>query len=216
MDLGAATTWEERDEMRGGPGTAFGNVVFNVLLAAWNVVLLSFAWLLFALPVVTWLGASIAMVHSFDDWLARGDDAVLSNFWNGWRRHWWRTLPIGAASTLVLLVLVFNLLFLLAQESSAAFVLAVGTITLIALWTFVHFALVPIAALFPHLPTRQLLRESAVLAFRHPFSMMTISVGCVALASVLLQVFPPLVFVTAGAAGYACLKLSYRNLDAAP
>lgn len=177
-----------------------------------GVVLLHGAWLLCAFPVVTWLGSSVAMVHSLDRWIMHGDDRFLHNFWYGWRLHWRRTLPIGAASGLVFALMLANLLFLMTRDSAPAVVLLMGTIGLMLMWAIVNLAFVPVIVLFPQLSTRRCLRESFVMAFRHPLSMIGVVLGCLITSSVLLRIFAPLVILGVGVTAYLGLRLCYRNL----
>lgn len=171
------------------------------------------AWVVCALPVVTWLGASAAMVHSLDRWVMYGDGRFLHNFGCGWRRHWRRTVPVGAASGLVGALLLANLLFLMTRDSPSAVVLLMGTIGLMLMWAILNLSLVPVIVLFPRLSTRRWLRESFVMAFRRPVSMTGAVLGCLVASAVLYQLFAPLVVLGAGLTAYLGLRLCYRILE---
>lgn len=177
------------------------------------LLLLHGAWLLCALPVVTWLSASVAMVHSLNRWIMHGDDRIFHNFGRGWCRHWRRTLPAGATSALVFVLLIANLMFLVTRDSAAALVLLMGTVAMLVMWAILNLALVPVIVLFPDLSTRRWLRESFVMAFRRPLSMIGVVFGCLVGSVVLLQIFAPLVVLGVGGTAYLGLKLFYRNLS---
>ena len=180
-----------------------------------GVVALHAAWLLCALPVVTWMTSSAAMVHSLDRWVRHGDDRLLLNFRCGWRRHWRRTVPIGAASALVLTLLLANLFFLMTRDSAPAVVLLVTTIGLMLMWAILNLSLVPVIVLFPELSARRCLRESFVMAFRHPLSMIGVVLGCLVASAVLYQLFTPLAVFGVGLTAYLALRRCYRCLESA-
>lgn len=171
------------------------------------------AWLLCSLPVVTWLCSSVAMVHSLDRWITYGDDRLVQNFRRGWLRHWRHTVPVGTASALVFAVLLANLLFLMTRDSEAAVVLLIGTLGLMLIWAMLNLSLVTVIALFPGLPARRCVRESFVLAFRRPLSLISVVVGSLVASAVLYQLFMPLVVLSAGLAGFLGLRFCYRGLE---
>ncbi|WP_219419239.1 DUF624 domain-containing protein [Pseudonocardia nigra] len=179
------------------------------------LVLLHGAWVLCAVPVVTWLTASTAMAHSLNRWVMYGDDRFLHNFGSQWRRHWRRTLPVGAISALVLVLLLANLLFLMSRDSAPAVLLLMGTIGLMLVWAMLNISLVPVLALFPRLAIRSCLRETFVMTFRHPFSTIATVLGCIIAAAVLFQVSAAMLIFSAGITGYLGLRLCHRNLSSA-
>lgn len=180
-----------------------------------GLVALHAVWLLCALPVVTWMTSSAAMVHSLDRWLRCGDDRLLLNFRRGWRAHVRRTAPLGAVSSLVLALLLVNLLFLMTRTSAPAVVLLIPTIGLLLMWAVLNVSLVPVVALFPDLSTRAWLREGFVMAFRHPASMTGVVLGCLVVSAALYELFAPLVVLGAGLTAYLALGRCYRSLERA-
>lgn len=192
-----------------------GHRVRACLTRSAGLVGLHAVWLLCALPVVTWMTSSAAMVHSLDRWLRCGDERLLSNFRCGWRAHVRRTAPLGAVSGLVLALLLINLLFLMTRNSALAVVVLIPTVGLLLMWAVLHVSLVPVIALFPDLTPRAWLRESFVMAFRHPASMTGVVLGCLVVSAALYELFAPLVVLGAGLTAYLALGRCYRSLERA-
>lgn len=178
----------------------------------WQLVIVHVAWLLCAVPGVTWLGASAAMAYSWDRSAMHGDERFLHHFWSAWRGQWRRTLPLGVTSALVGALLVANMLFLMTQDSAPAAVLFLGTLTLLLLWAMVNLVLVGVVALFPDLAPRHALRESCLLALRHPLATSAGVLGCGVAFAVLVEVSTPLALLTVGLAARVGLLLCHRGL----
>jgi len=170
-------------------------------------------WFVFSLPVVTWLTAAVAMTHALERWLGAGDGRVMHNFWEGWKLHWRRTLPIGVVSTVVLAILLLNALFLATRDDRSALVLLPPTLVLLAAWLMFHLALIPVIALFPALPPRTWLREAAVLAIRHPLTSLINASLAAALVAALVWLPTLVPFVSAAPVGFVALRTVERHLE---
>ncbi len=183
-------------------------------LAGYPLTLLAanLAWMVFSLPVVTWFAAGVALVHALDRRFEEDGRGVLSGFWEGWRRTWRRTLPLGLASTVAALILLLNAGFLLGQDSPAAFLLLAGTVPLALVWLFWHVSLIPVVALFPHLTTRQWLRDSFALSFQHPGAMLAVLAAAVLAAGAVLAVPALLPLCGASLPALLALKLCRHHL----
>lgn len=182
--------------------------------AVGRALVLTPAWLVSCLPLVTWMAASAALVHSLDRAGRPGDAGALAEFRLGWRRHWRGALPWGAVSLVVLVGLLANLLFLTGQAGPAAFLLLVGTLLLLTLWGMAVLSLVPALVVLAHLPRREQVRVGVLLAFRHPVWSAGLLLAAVLVATTLAQVWAPLAVLAAPVVGYLALRVTRRHLDA--
>jgi uncharacterized membrane protein YesL len=172
-------------------------------------------WALCVAPVLTWLAASVALVHALDAG-PRSPAEALRAFPRGLRRHWRGTVPLGTLMLLALAVLVLNLLFLSGRRSAAAVVLAVGTVALMLIWASVQLALVPVIVLFPAAGPWRWLQAAFVVAFRNPVR----SAGLVIVAGVLsaaaTELSPLLVPLCAPVVGHLAMRACLRQVVIAP
>ena len=83
-----------------------------------QIVLVTLAWLLLALPLVTLPGATVAVYYfARQAWL--NDQASLRDFAQGLRKYVWKSWVIVAPYVLLLFVLTYSTAFYLAQEEPA-------------------------------------------------------------------------------------------------
>jgi uncharacterized membrane protein YesL len=190
------------------------------VVGAWTrrllgLVVLAGLWALCVAPVLTWLAASVALVHALDAG-PRSPAEALRAFHRGLRRHWRGTVPLGTLMLLALAVLVLNLLFLSGRRSAAAVVLAVGTVALMLIWASVQLALVPVIVLFPAAGPWRWLQAAFVVAFRNPVR----SAGLVIVAGVLsaaaTELSPLLVPLCAPVVGHLAMRACLRQVVIAP
>jgi uncharacterized membrane protein YesL len=178
-----------------------------------GVIALAGLWALCTLPVVTWLAASAALVHALDvD--TRSPTGAFHAFREGWRRHWRRTVALGALSLSVAAVLVVNLLFLSAQGVAAALVLAAGTVALI--WTSTQLALVPVIVLFPAAGPRRWLQAAFVVTFRNPVRSAGLVIVTAAIVVAATELSPLLVPLCAPVVGHLAMRACLRQVVTAP
>lgn len=182
--------------------------------AGWRAIVLTCAWVVFSILVVTWMAATVALVYGVDRSGQPDDAGAWPEFLRGWRRHWKVALPLGAISLVVLAALLANLLFLSGQQGAPAFLLLVGTVLLLALWAMGMLSLVPALVLLAHLPWRDSVRTGLLLAFRHPFWTLALVFAAVLIATALGQVWEPLAIFAVPVTGYLSLRLTQRHLDA--
>lgn len=177
-------------------------------------VVLAIGWAVLCVPVLTWVAATAAVMHSLDR-AGRPGDAV-PELWDGWRRHWRRGVPLGAVSLLLLAALLMNLLFLTGQAGAPAFLLLVGTLVLLVLWAMAVLTVVPLLVLAPDLPTGRLVRTGLALALRHPVPGAGLALGTMLLLTGLAQVWVPLAVLAVPAVAWSALALARRHLPPAP
>jgi len=180
-----------------------------------GVVALAGLWALCALPVLTWLAASAALVHALEARPRNPTEAVRA-FHEGWRRHWERAVALGALSLSVPAVLLVNLLFLSAQHAAAAFVLSAGTIALLLIWACTQLALVPVLVLFPAARPWHLLQAAVVVAFRNPVRSAGLLIVAVVLPAAAAHLSPLLVPLCAPVVGHLAMRACQRQVVIAP
>lgn len=180
-----------------------------------GVIVLAGLWALCTLPVVTWLAASAALVHALDA-DTRSPTGALHAFWEGWRRHWRRTVALGALSLPVAAVLVVNLLFLSAQGVAAALVLAAGTVALMLIWASTQLALVPVIVLFPAAGPRRWLQTAFVVTFRNPVRSACLVIVTAAIVVAATELSPLLVPLCAPVVGHLAMRACLRQVVTAP
>lgn len=90
-----------------------------ILRNLFEVTVVSVAWLVLQLPILTGPGATIA-VYQFARQAVLQDEARLSDFWRGLRLYLFRGWLIVAPLALVLLVLGYDILFFLSGDSPLA------------------------------------------------------------------------------------------------
>lgn len=180
-----------------------------------GVVVLACLWALCAVPMLTGLAASAALVHALDVG-PRSPAEALRAFREGLRHHWRRTVPLGALLLLAPAVLVVNLLFLSGHGSAAAGVLAAGTVALMLIWASAQLAIVPVIVLFPTAGPWRWLQAAFVVAFRNPVR----SAGLVIVAGVLpaaaFELSPLLVPLCAPVVGHLAMRACLRQVVIAP
>ena len=196
------------DFARRGIIRAFGGRLLGVLVLAG-------LWALCAAPMLTWLAASAALVHTLDAEPRSPADALRA-FREGLRLRWRVTIPLGALLLFVPAVLVVNLLFLSGHGSAVAVVLAVGTVALMLIWASAQLALVPVVVLFPAAGPWRWLQAAFVVAFRNPVR----SAGLVIVAGVLpaaaFELSPLLVPLCAPVVGHLAMRACLRQVVIAP
>ena len=90
-----------------------------ILRNLFEVTVVSVAWLVLQLPILTGPGATVA-VYQFARQAVLQDEARLSDFWRGLRLYLFRGWLIVAPLALVLLVLGYDILFFLSGDSPLA------------------------------------------------------------------------------------------------
>ena len=90
-----------------------------ILRNLFEVTVVSVAWLVLQLPILTGPGATIA-VYQFARQAVLQDEARLSDFWRGLRLYLFRGWLIVAPLALVLLILGYDILFFLSGDSPLA------------------------------------------------------------------------------------------------
>jgi uncharacterized membrane protein YesL len=180
-----------------------------------GIVALAGLWALCALPVVTWLAASAALVHALDAG-ARSPTDALHAFREGWRRHRRRTVVPGTLSLLAPVVLAVNLLFLSAQGVGAAVVLAAGTVALMLIWAATQLALVPVIVLFPAAGPRRWLQAAFVVAFRNPVRSACLVIVTAALVAAATELSLLLVPLCAPVVGHLAMRACLRQVVTGP
>jgi uncharacterized membrane protein YesL len=180
-----------------------------------GVVVLAGLWTLCAAPMLTWLTASAALVHALDAGPRSPAEAVRA-FREGVRHHWQGTIPLGTLLLLALVVLVLNLLFLSAHGSAAAVVLAVGTVTLLLIWTSAQLALVPVIVLFPAAGPWRWLQAAFVVSFRSPVRSAGLVIVAGVLPAVATELSPLLVPLCAPVVAHLATRACRRQVVIAP
>ncbi len=90
-----------------------------ILRNLFEVTVVSVAWLVLQLPILTGPGATVA-VYQFARQAVLQDEARLSDFWRGLRLYLFRGWLIVAPLALVLLILGYDILFFLSGDSPLA------------------------------------------------------------------------------------------------
>ena len=97
----------------------FRDAVGFILRNLFEVTVVSVAWLVLQLPILTGPGATVA-VYQFARQAVLQDEARLSDFWRGLRLYLFRGWLIVAPLALVLLILGYDILFFLSGDSPLA------------------------------------------------------------------------------------------------
>ena len=97
----------------------FRDAVGFILRNLFEATVVSVAWLVLQLPILTGPGATVA-VYQFARQAVLQDEARLSDFWRGLRLYLFRGWLIVAPLALVLLILGYDILFFLSGDSPLA------------------------------------------------------------------------------------------------
>ena len=198
------------------PGQPWAQRLLRWLEYPANLAFANVLWFVFTLPVITWLPATVALLHSLDRWVRADDDRVFRNFIAGWRRHWRRGLLLGLASTATAAVLGANALFLSTRDGTVPIVLLGGTAALAAGWLLLHLWLLPLMVLRPELSVRDWLAASLVLLGRNLLLSAVLAAFAVLSAGVFAALPTLLPFYGASVLGFLALRTAHRALGTGP
>lgn len=176
-----------------------------------GVMTLAALWTLGALPVLTWLAGSVALVHALEARPQNAGEAVRA-FREGWLRHWRRAVVLGTVSLVAQVVLVANLLFLGTQHVAAAFVLFAGTAALLLISVLTQLTLAPVLVLFPAAGPWRVLVAAFVVAFRHPVRSASLLIVAVVLPAAAVQLSPILVPLCAPVVAHLAMRACLRGV----
>ncbi len=99
------------------------------------------AFSILCLGVVTWLPALAAVGFALNRWRTDGDTRVFTGVFSGWRRYWRPLLPHSILLTVAAVIAASNLMFLSGRSGSAALVLFMVHVGLVAAAVTYHLAL---------------------------------------------------------------------------
>ncbi|WP_165358541.1 DUF624 domain-containing protein [Haloactinopolyspora alba] len=133
-----------------------------------NLAFAGVAAFLLALPIVTWLPASVAAGRAMHGWLTDGDDRVFTTTMREFAATWRRTMPAGLVATAVATVFTINLVFLGSRDAPVAFLLATAMLPFAAAFVLVIVMLPVAAARWPDASMRRWLTEAVALAAARP------------------------------------------------
>lgn len=94
-----------------------------VMSNLFDITLVTIAWLLLQLPIITGPGATVAIYHFARQALLQ-DEALFKDFIQGLRHYFWKSWLIVVPYVLVILVLVYDITFFLAAKQPQARLLA--------------------------------------------------------------------------------------------
>ncbi len=94
-----------------------------VMANLFDITLVTIAWVLLQLPIISGPGATVAMYHFARQALLQ-DEALFKDFVRGLRQYFWKSWLIVLPYVLVILVLVYDIMFFLAAKQPQARLLA--------------------------------------------------------------------------------------------
>jgi uncharacterized membrane protein YesL len=159
----------------------------GILLAA-NVL-----WIALSLPIVTWPAATAGLFYLIGRVVKEDLDfepryARISDFWEGFRRHGWRSSLLALVDLLALLIIGVALRFY-GQSSTEWLRWLIGPISLIGLaWAGAQLYLYPLLIQRPERPLWELAREAFLIAISYSIYTLSllITAAIVAIAAALL------------------------------
>lgn len=158
-----------------------------------NIALGGVAAFILALPLVTLVPAAIALARAFSTWRETGNDAVFTNTFREFGATWRRSLCLGLASLVLLVILVADIVFLLGQLTGdggpqTALLFAAAVIPVGAVFSLVLLSIPVAAAQQRDGTSRQWIRAGATLLVTRPLQslgmmvvLLTALLGCLAL-----------------------------------
>jgi hypothetical protein len=148
------------------------------LLAAASIVVVVAVWaaagLLAAILVAPLVAFPIAGLARLTGFIVRGQDAVLSDAWSGWRSTWRETLALGTASTVATVIFGTNVLVgITAGPTISLFIAVLAGWGLVGTWVYGLVAwpilLDPTRA---DVPSRERFRLAALLVIAVPLRLL--------------------------------------------
>jgi uncharacterized membrane protein YesL len=111
-------------QWKGSPMFYFVRETFLFIMAnLFDITLVTIAWLLLQLPIITGPGATVAVYHFARRALLQ-DEAQFRDFIQGFKRYFWKGWAIVLPYVLVILMLVYDITFFLSAEQTQAKLLA--------------------------------------------------------------------------------------------
>ncbi len=162
-----------------------------------NIALGGVAAFILALPLVTLVPAAIALARAFSMWRETGNDAVFTNTFREFGATWRRSLWIGLASLVLLVILVVDVAFLVAQLTGdggpqPAIIFSAAVVPIGAVISLVLLSVPVAAAQHRNGTPRQWIRAAAALLVAKPLAslemlvvLVTVLLSCVVLPTLI-------------------------------
>ncbi|SDD63603.1 Uncharacterized membrane protein YesL [Sanguibacter gelidistatuariae] len=178
------------------PRRRWEHKLLTILSYPANLMFAGVAAAILSLGVVTALPAAIAASRAMSLWLRDGEDAVFTTTFKEFAATWRRSLPLGVASVVIVLVLSANTVFLWGRAGSGAdgpaLLLGAATAVLGCAGALVLLALPVATTRSPDGDRRSWLIESAYLVARRPLRSV-ILLGIVVAVAATFYLLPTLV-----------------------
>lgn len=187
----------------------------EILEAAFKYSYLNLLWIVFSIPLVTIVPATVAVQGVIKEWSAGNELPITTTFWSNFKSNLTRGISVSLLQFFVILVLVGDF-FVMMNLTSEWKILAVAFICL-----FLFFYLMMTVYLHPlmidfEMTFRQLLRNTFFLAASQPFVAILnlVIIGCLLIISCL---FPFLFFICSFSVSiminYRLSKLIFRKVE---
>lgn len=187
----------------------------EILEAAFKYSYLNLLWIVFSIPLVTIVPATVAVQGVIKEWSAGNELPITTTFWSNFKGNLTRGISVSLLQFFVILVLVGDF-FVMMNLTSEWKILAVAIICL-----FLFFYLMMTVYLHPlmidfEMTFRQLLRNAFFLAASQPFVAILnlVIIGCLLIISCL---FPFLFFICSFSVSiminYRLSKLIFRKVE---
>ncbi len=154
------------------PVAATGSRIFSLIG-------LNLLWLVCSLPIVTLGPATVAMHHVLFQYHSGRSDQVWKPFFHAFRRDFWAGLVLGLPSTLLLLLLSFNGLYLAGSATEGFSPLWIAFILGVVFWLGLIIYGFPLTARYT-LTFSQVIHNSIAFLLRSPKFSLFSSLGYVA------------------------------------
>lgn len=154
----------------------------------YQFVWLNFMWLVLSLPVITGPAASAAL-HRFTYLSFRQPTVYMDEFWQGFRENLKRGLLIGVLNIVIVVLNLFNLLYVRLESAELTVALRVIWIAIVVFWFGIQLYVFPLLNALEKPSLSGAYRNALVMLLLNPLYTLTLWVIC-ALIAILSTLLP--------------------------
>jgi uncharacterized membrane protein YesL len=173
-----------------GPVFRYGNRMADM-------VILSFLWIVFSLPVVTMGAASTAAYYVATRRISEREGYLFRDFWTAFKREFWRVTVIHVPLLASVLLIFLNIMYL-SDDGASQFSDTLSSVMLVLqyvvmfeavlVWLYIY----PIASRFD-MGRKDLIKTAFFMANRHILSTLLMAVILAAVLLAMVFIFPALI-----------------------
>jgi uncharacterized membrane protein YesL len=165
-----------------------------------DMVLVSFMWILFCLPIVTVGASTSALFYVTTRRIANREGYITTDFWEAFKTNFKRATILWMIAAVLLLILMVNFLFLTADGAEAGGIFALvlpAQLVFLFVIAIMNVYVYPLIARFD-MGLLQIIKSAFYLSVRHFLTSITCVVMAVIAVSAVLFMFPPLLLIAPG------------------